>query len=489
MSTRGVNIYEVPTGIQSPVTADAGIPFVVGSAPVNMVQDQAGAINKVVFAHTYEEAVAALGFVAANPLTGLFEYSLCEFIKSHFALFGASPVAFVNVLNPATTTHKTVVPVASVSLEGDSAVIAQPGILLDTLVVKDSEAATTYIIGTDYDVTFNSAGNLVVHRLAAGDIAANAELKINFSKLNPAGVTAAEVIGGVDVSGVKSGMELIADVFPRFRSVVGFVAAPSFSGDPLVAAIMKAKAKNINGNFNAVAVIDVPTGTVKTHAAVAAWKNDNNITDPNQIVCWPMVSLGGEKYHLSTQLIGLANQVDASIGGIPSESPSNKNLQMDSMVLRDGTEVTFGTEIGSNLNANGIVTATNFTQGWTLWGNRTAAYPGNSDVKDAFVPIRRMYNWVGNTLILSNFQNLDQRMLPRTVQMIVDSNNIWLNGLVADGHLYEGSRIELLQSENPITSLLDGKIKYHVFLSPPPPLEQIDFVLEYDPAGLESLFN
>ena len=49
--------------------------------------------------------------------------------------------------------------------------------------------------------------------------------------------------------------------------------------------------------------------------------------------------------------------------------------------------------------------------GWKAWGNRTACYPGNTDIKDCFIPCRRMYNWWANQFILSYFSKVDDRTI------------------------------------------------------------------------------
>jgi hypothetical protein len=36
---------------------------------------------------------------------------------------------------------------------------------------------------------------------------------------------------------------------------------------------------------------------------------------------------------------------------------------------------------------------------------------------------------------------------------------------------------------------MDGKIKFHVYITPPSPAREIDFILEYDPDYLETLFG
>ena len=62
---------------------------------------------------------------------------------------------------------------------------------------------------------------------------------------------------------------------------------------------------------------------------------------------------------------------------------------------------------------------------------------------------------------------------------IMDTAGIWLNGLVGAGYLL-GARCEFSEAENPTTALMAGIIKIHIYLTPPSPAQEIDFVLEYD---------
>ena len=88
-------------------------------------------------------------------------------------------------------------------------------------------------------------------------------------------------------------------------------------------------------------------------------------------------------------------------------------------------------------------------------------------------------DYVSNTLIKTFWSKLDKPMNRRLIDTILDSANIWLNGLVGAGYLL-GARVEMLENENPLTSLMAGKIKLHVYMTPPSPAQEIDFVLEYD---------
>ena len=83
---------------------------------------------------------------------------------------------------------------------------------------------------------------------------------------------------------------------------------------------------------------------------------------------------------------------------------------------------------------------------------------------------------------------LDAPLNRRQIDVVVDSANIWLNGLAAQ-QVILGGRVEFLESENSTVDLMDGKARFHVYITPPSPNREIDFILEYDPAYLSTLFE
>ena len=93
MPNLGIHVYEKATAVAIPVVADVGIPFVVGLAPVHTAAKPAKA-NVPVLCTSWDEAVEKLGFSYDWK-----KYTLCEFIYSHFQLFGCQPVIFCNVLD------------------------------------------------------------------------------------------------------------------------------------------------------------------------------------------------------------------------------------------------------------------------------------------------------------------------------------------------------------------------------------------------------
>lgn len=488
--THGVNVSEVPTSLLPPVQSSAGIPVIIGTAAINMADTSN--VNKPVLCYSYAEAVAAFGFVPAkaDAASGLkkFEYSISEFIQSQFGLFGVAPAIIINVLDP--TKHKKTATTTSVTLDTKtgSATIDETGILPASVELSGD---SSYTKDTDYIVAFDDEGKLVItsNKDTDGSFLCTTGTALTFAadKLDPTAVDTADVIGGVDTAGNKSGLELINECFPRFRLVPGLLIAPGYSSNAGVAAAMAAKCANINESFKCKCIVDVPTDTVTNYSAVAEWKNTNNITDVAQIVCWPGVSLDGTFYHMSTQAAGLIGKTDSTYDDVPYVSPSNQNLQMTAAVLANGKEVFLGQDNAAYLNGQGVCTALNFIGGWKFWGNRTAVYPGNTDVKDAFIPVSRMFAWIGNTLIQTFWSQIDSPLNRRLIDTIVDSANVWLNGLTAQQYIL-GGRVEFLEDENPTTDLMDGIVRFHVYVTPPSPGREIDFVMEYDPEYINTLF-
>lgn len=482
----GVRFSEIPTSVIPPVNLDAPA-VIVGSAPVHLSADGVGKANVPVLCYTLKDAVDALGYSADWE-----NYSLCEGMYTFFQLYGVAPVIFINVLDP--SEHKEAVESEAVSLGTDgSATLASKGILAGSVVVKDSEGSTPYVVDTDYILSFDDDESLIVTRVATGDIAAEAGLTVSYDKLTPSTLSATEIIGGYDAAtGKYSGMELVEQVFPQTRLIPGMLLAPGWSHLPEVAAIMNTKVEGINGVFKAVAVADIPAASCTTYSSVPVWKNDNNYMQENLICCWPKVKLGSSVYHMSTHVAALMMATDGDHEGVPYVSPSNQSFQADGVTvggLADADEVSLTLEQANYLNSQGIVTALNFIGGWKCWGNRTSCYPAISDVKDSFISVKRMFFWKGNQLVTTYWQKVDAPTNTRLIQTIVDSENINLNGLSARGMLVgANNRVEFQSDENPLTDLLDGVVRFHLYMTPPVPARDIDWLLEFDVSNLESLF-
>lgn len=100
--SHGFNKTEAATSVTAPVTVNSGLQIVVGTAPVNMLDDPEAAVNTPLLVNTFKEAAAAVGYSSDFA-----KYTLCEAVSASFQVMGISPIVVVNVLDPANAKHIT----------------------------------------------------------------------------------------------------------------------------------------------------------------------------------------------------------------------------------------------------------------------------------------------------------------------------------------------------------------------------------------------
>lgn len=477
MFQHGSRVTEVPTSISVPVEAAATLPVVFGTAPIHLAATTEY-VNEPFIAYSWEEAVSALGYSDDWE-----NYTLCEMMDAAFRQFNVAPVVFVNVLDP--EVHKASGKETITVFKG-KAIATTSGILNNSVKVKLTESDPTSLRkDIDYISSYNDEGNLVIALITNSN---TESLYIEFDRLTPEAIDEDDVIGGYNIeTGKRKGLELLNAIYPNFRLVPAQVLAPKFSTKPGIAAVMKAKASAINSYFRAFAWDDIDTTEVTHYQKANEWKNMNNYVGTNEAPCWPMVALDDKIYHVSTQAACLVMKVANANGGAPYESPSNKNLSMNKLVLKDGTKVDLGPDQANLLNSQGIVTAINMMNGWVLWGNCTGAYPGNTDVKDMFIPVRITHNWIANSIVLTTWSKVDKPTNRSLINNVMDTMNNWFNGL-HNRNVVLGGRVEFRPEDNPKTSLLAGKLRLRYFTAEPVPAQDIENLLEFDPGYYDSLF-
>lgn len=547
----GVKTSEVPTSLLAPIEVDSAITLAVGTAPIHLAKNPAKA-NEPVLCYKLAEYVEKFGnsddfgtytlsevassqfqlfrvaptifinvldpekhfnersenFAASlkNPLeidspmmldtlkitsSGTETLNLSQGVEYNVISSGTDTTINIlaNVILPSNSIEVEYTDASAAVVSTDVAVADLPYTLpvgatgLNITVTKNFTNILTRDV--DYSASYNDANKVIIKFLDDANIA-DEQVDIYWHELDPTQVTSADIIGTVDADGNATGFELIEKIFPKFRVVPTILISPKYSTDPAVAAAMKAKCTGINSVFRTIAIVDLPA--VLSYSDAPEWKNAKNLVDESLIVCYPKISLGGVQYHLSTQAASLMATVDNDNDSIPYVSPSNKNLQCDSSVLADGTEQNLSLTQANYLNSQGIVTALNFSQGWVLWGNSMSKFPSSSDPVERFISIRRMMNWISNTLVTTYFSQVDAPINRRLIETIMDSVAIWFNGLAAKGCIL-GGQIVFDSDDNPTTNLISGIVKFKIYVTPPPPAEQISFELEFDPENFATLFS
>lgn len=303
---------------------------------------------------------------------------------------------------------------------------------------------------------------------------------------DPEKVQAEDIIGKVESRTLKrTGLSLLHEVYPRYRLTPGLVLAPGFSSIPAVAIAIGAVCDGISGCFRALGIIECPPD-LENYTKAPEWLNDNNLADSNLICMFGNLKYNGQIESGSVHLAGVIAKRDSENDDIPFWSPSNSRFYAEA-ITHNGEELFLTMENAAYLNGNGIVTGLNMIGGLVAWGDQTACYPGITDIKDSSIPIRRMFAWIGNTLILTAWQFVSNPIRRRMIETVQDTFNVWLNGLTAREYIL-GGRVVFENADNPTTDLMDGKIRFHVYVTPPQAAREIDFILEYDPEYLQTLF-
>lgn len=471
----GIYISEEATAVVVPQESDAGLQVVIGTAPVNQLDDPSSAVNVPILANTATEAMAALGYS-----TDFEAYTLCQTMYITSNMYQVAPVVYINVLDP--SVHYKAMDEQTAAVSSLQATVDVEGILKDSVTVANG--STTLTVDEDYTLSFDDDGYLVITLLSTGSAADATELTVNGNVLDPSAVDADDIIGAYDTdTGAETGLEVIRQVYPSLGVVPGILLAPGWSQDANVGIALAAKAANINGVFKAMAFIDLDTTEAIKYTDVKTVKGDSGFTSEYACVFWPCFEVGDYIFAASAVAAARTAYLDSEHDDVPSQSPSNKDLSITGTCLADGTTVVLDQDQGTTVGEYGVITAININ-GYRLWGNHTAAYPSSSDAKDIWINVRRMFNWQGNTFILTYFDKVDDPMNYKLIESIVDSENIRCAAYAPDH--WAGASIEYLEADNPITSILAGEMTFRQHIAPYTPAETINNILNYDTDMLQS---
>lgn len=465
----GVETIEVERGPRPVRTVKSAVIGLIGTAPI-------GTVNGPVLCLSEKDA-AAFG----SQLPGFTIPQALDAIYDH----GAGTVVVINVLDPAT--HKTAVASEAVtfSAANDRVLLAHGAVA--SVVLKSDDGAATYVLGTDYTVD-TLKGELV--RVKGGAIPAGGSAKASYDYADPTKVTAADIIGAVNAAGVRTGLKALKDTYNLFGFFAKILIAPAFCTQNSVAVELIAMADQLD----AVAYIDAPIGT--TYAQALAGRgplgtiNFNTSSDRVRL-CYPHVKVydpvaNAERLEpLSARAAGLRAKVDLDKGFWWSSS--NQELagvtgverQLSAMIDDPQSEVNL-------LNEQGITTVfSSYGSGFRLWGNRTAAWPTVSHMRN-FENVRRTGDVINESLRYFSQQYIDMPINQALIDALVESVNGYGRKLIGDGALL-GFKAWFDPARNEETELANGHLLISYKYTPPPPLERLTFETEITSEYLLSL--
>ncbi len=458
-------------------TARVGIPFYVGCWPCHAGTGFTGKpqlVNSMAEARTYGGFSYDWRNSDHSP-----KWNLCQAMYSQFRLFSVGPAVVYNVYDPAT--HKKEETAGGLSVINHMVKLTPDVISNDKLVVKHN--AKELVKDKDYEVYYTDANCIIELLEYDGATAYDAEsLEVDYEAADLSKITKTDI---------EAAIEKIEECKTLFGFVPDLICAPGWSHEPSVAAVMAAKADNINGLYHGKAVVDIDTRKTTGAAAytdVLQWKNKNGYTDENEIVCWPLARVGDYIFDMSVIVCGQIATVDEGNGSVPYESASNKGLNISGLCTVEGTDIYLTLPQADIVSVNaGVVTAIN-NGGWVLWGNYTGCYPMSSDVADYFVCCSRMFDFVRNTFVDTYWSYIDKPLSRIYIDAIINSFNSWLSGLTHNGYIY-GGEVRYVPAANPTADLLMGKFRLDLSMASPVPMQQINLFAEYDVTYMTEAFD
>lgn len=483
----GIYTIENATPRTAPVACESAVPVVIGTAPINQLDDPLSAVNKPILATSAAEAMQALGYQSNSD-----GFTLCDMMYIQSNMYVVQPIIYINVLDP--RRDKKAFEAQTLPVEFGQATLRLSGVLREDLKVSIPASAeggedTPLTIEADYSLAYDDDGSLLVN-IAGNGAGKDASLvKVEGARLDPSMVTGTNVIGMFNVStGEVSGMEVIKQVYSKFNIVPTILLAPGFSEDPEVAIALQAKAKAINSMFPAIALIDVDTSEdgARIYTDVKETKETQGITSENGVALWPYVRAGNRTMPYSAAYAGLLAYTDASNGNVPYESPSNLPIAITGICLADGTEVDIDRDQANVVNEAGVVTAINLN-GWRAWGNYTAAYPGTGDPKDMWICTKRMFYWARTSFILNYITRVDRIITREFIDSFIDNETIRMSKYVNNKQI-AGFEISYEGDLNPTTDIMAGRVTFSILFVPFTPAQEINGVFSYDLELLDSYY-
>lgn len=498
----GVYTSESPTSVVPTVDAASCLPFVIGTAPDGYDGES------LVRCRNWQEFKAAFG--AAESYEGADPSTLATFARQWYKRAGAGDALFFVASgesdeedpDPGTQAVGVWSYNGSEGGEGthDVSFMAQdPGASGNALSVKVSIPEAGSILFELYrnnqllqsvSGSFDSRypGNSVDWAFCMENEEISSLIMIQHSDISyedlieggdgtPPTITIQFEGGSGGAGSITDALAALDTVYERFGLVVTVVLCPRTGIDS--ASEIAAKVQKFGSGWSAIALIDLPYD----------WGNaapELPLKSSYLVYCSPRCKAGSEIVDASCVVAGAMAATDASAGGFPYVSPSNKLAYIDGIVDENSDPLFLSQpDVNDLFNANAVVSFLHNAKGWVVWGNNTGYYsPSATDPKDRWISIRRTFCYIRNDFLVFGASRIDNPINKRQLDGVVNAYNQRLKGLVGVGAVNSASIA--LSDRNTAETLLGGAVFVDVRISPPPPMENLDATFEYDVEGFVS---
>jgi phage tail sheath protein FI len=311
------------------------------------------------------------------------------------------------------------------------------------------------------------------------------------------GVVPADIVGTVDATGVRTGLQLFETALGKFGFEPMIYIVPHFSAMGAV----KQELIAITNRNEALAYIDTPDGYTLADALesrgtggdFATLNDGQKLLFPHFLVPNPdyvdaETTPDAERYFnlpMSAFAAGLRAKIDLEEGW--HRSSSNHRITGVEGMDVDLTFALGDTNCEANmLNAAGITTAVNmFGNGIVEWGNYSAGFPGNTNT-EAFECVRRTRAIMKRAIEQACIPFIDKPFVKANVDAIRNTINQYLNGLVSQGKIVYGQCFYRPES-NPLNELALGHLTFDIEFTPALPMQRLTFTYKIDLSQLSNI--
>ncbi|WP_098030328.1 phage tail sheath subtilisin-like domain-containing protein [Escherichia coli] len=451
----GVETIEIERGPRPVRTVKSAVIGLVGTAP-------AGPINTSVLCLSEKDAAQfgsqVSGFSIPQALDAIYDH-------------GAGTVVVINVADPAK--HSVTASAIARRVDDNHQIRLDYGAVSN--VVLKASGASSDLSPANYTVDAGT-GVVTCPTVNAGDT-----LFATYRYIDPTKITAADIIGAINAAGQRTGMKLLEDTYSLYGFKPKILIAPVFCTQKSVSTELIALAEKLD----AVTYIDAPIGT--TFSQVLAGRGASgtinfNTSSERARLCYPHVKVydaasDSERLEpLSSRAAGLRAKVDLDNGFWWSNSNqeilgiTGVERSLSAMIDDPQSEV-------NQLNENGITTVFNsYGTGMRLWGNRTAAWPTVTHMRN-FENVRRTGDVINESIRYFSQQYMDMPINQALIDALTESVNAYGRKLIGDGALL-GFECWYDPARNEQTELAAGHLLLSYKYTPPPPLERLTFETE-----------
>lgn len=276
------------------------------------------------------------------------------------------------------------------------------------------------------------------------------------------------IIGGVQASGKRTGLQALLDGKSRFNAQPRLIVAPKHSATQAVATAMQSIAEKLR----AVAIVDGPNTTDEAATAYAKSFGSKRIymVDPG-VQMWDTTANATVDAPASAWAAGVFAWTDSEYGFW--SSPSNKEFVGITGTTRaieylDGDET-----CRANLLNNANIATIIRDDGFRLWGNRTLS----SDPKWAFVTRVRTMDMVMDAILYGHKWAVDRGITSTYIRDVTEGLQAFMRDLKAQGAIinFEVYADPVL---NTASQLEQGKVYWNIRFTDVPPAENPNFRIE-----------